>query len=247
MAWWNAKNIERRIPSMLNKKHSSQTKNKISKTQKGKNLDEAHKKKISIALKGRHLSSSTKFKMAYSRINRMVSEKTKQKLSIAHTSKKISEEAKEKMRLAKLKNPTNYWLGKKRIFSEEIKKNMAKSNGMRGKIHSDETKTKLRKYVREKASQWQGGKSFEPYGLAFNKKFKNKIRKRDDFKCVLCDKTEKENKQRLHVHHIDYNKKNNDMSNCISLCSVCHGYTKPDKYRHKYQLILSNIMRLNYG
>ena len=32
-------------------------------------------------------------------------------------------------------------------------------------------------------------------------------------------------RRKLQVHHIDYNKKNNNESNLISLCNGCHGKT----------------------
>ena len=74
----------------------------------------------------------------------------------------------------------------------------------------------------EKNNNWQGGKSFEPYGLEFNEDLKEVIRNRDRRKCQLCEKTELENKAKLHCHHIDYDKRNNNPNNLISLCTKCH-------------------------
>jgi mannose-6-phosphate isomerase-like protein (cupin superfamily) len=58
------------------------------------------------------------------------------------------------------------------------------------------------------------------YSFGFNKKLKNKIKKRDNNCCQLCGATED-----LHVHHIDYNKKNKDENNLITLCRRCHNIT----------------------
>ncbi len=58
------------------------------------------------------------------------------------------------------------------------------------------------------------------YLFGFNKKLKNKIKKRDSYSCQLCGKTEE-----LHIHHIDYNKKNNEENNLITLCRKCHNIT----------------------
>lgn len=69
---------------------------------------------------------------------------------------------------------------------------------------------------------WQGGKSFEPYSPSFNKQLKSKIRVRDNFKCRLCGVPEIECYEHLHIHHIDYNKKNCKEDNLISLCRRCH-------------------------
>ncbi len=75
-----------------------------------------------------------------------------------------------------------------------------------------------------------GGLSFEPYGFEFNEKLKALIRKRDNYICQLCGRHEGENtgKQKNHsVHHIDYDKYNNDPMNLISLCleNGCHSKT----------------------
>jgi len=128
MAWWDAKDNTKRIPSMLNKKHKNSTKKKMSKSQKGKVRSKEHKEKISKALTGRKIPSSVRFKMSLSKINRKVSKETREKLRIAITGTKMSDEAKEKMRQRKLKNPTNYWLGKKRKLSDKWKISLKKKS-----------------------------------------------------------------------------------------------------------------------
>ena len=81
----------------------------------------------------------------------------------------------------------------------------------------------------EKNGSWQGGKSFEPYGLEFNEDLKEVIRNRDKRKCFICGKTELENKERLTVHHIDYCKKNNNPNNLITLCRSCNDKVNFDR------------------
>jgi hypothetical protein len=83
------------------------------------------------------------------------------------------------------------------------------------------------------ASNWRGGKSFEPYNPRFNKKFKRKIRKRFNFICELCGKCAD------NVHHIDYNKKNCRNDNLILLCRGCHAKTNFNRdYWIKYFMTL---------
>lgn len=83
----------------------------------------------------------------------------------------------------------------------------------------------------ENNPNWQGGKSFEPYGMEFNNELKDKIRKRDSYRCQECFRHQDElfdkvgRKYSLLVHHIDYNKKNNNSNNLISLCRSCHAQT----------------------
>jgi hypothetical protein len=97
-------------------------------------------------------------------------------------------------------------------------------------------KGKVGWYSGELASNWQGGKSFEEYPEEF-KLIKPLIRTRDNFICQECGFTEKQLKRKLSVHHIDYNKKNNNPNNLISLCVSCHtqtNYSREDweKYFH---------------
>jgi hypothetical protein len=72
---------------------------------------------------------------------------------------------------------------------------------------------------------WQGGKSFEPYPLGWNRTYKEQIRFRDGYKCQVCGCSETENMRKLCIHHIDYNKSNIEHKNLISLCIKCHTRT----------------------
>jgi len=107
-----------------------------------------------------------------------------------------------------------------------------------GKTPSEETCTKLRKsWTSEKRNamseaktgknnaNWQGGKSFEPYGVEFNDHLKSQIRDRDNHTCQECHQTEEQLERALDVHHTDYDKRNNSPENLISLCHSCHAQT----------------------
>jgi len=86
---------------------------------------------------------------------------------------------------------------------------------------------------------WQGGKSFEPYGPEFNQKLKEQIRLRDGEKCRLCG--EPANDRCLDVHHIDYDKTNNKLENLITLCFRCH--VKTNFNRPYWQSYFTNLMQ----
>lgn len=70
------------------------------------------------------------------------------------------------------------------------------------------------------------GRGHYPYTLGFNNILKSIIRKRDNFVCSLCGVSEEIhliiNKQALHIHHIDYDKKNCEEKNLITLCRKCN-------------------------
>ena len=92
----------------------------------------------------------------------------------------------------------------------------------------------------EKNHCWKGGISFEPYGLEFNSLLKEQIRQRDNYRCQECFRHQDELKGLLNVHHIDFNKKNNNPSNLISLCNSCHAQTNFN--RDNWATYFNNIM-----
>ncbi len=82
---------------------------------------------------------------------------------------------------------------------------------------------------------WKGGKSFEPYGIEFNNKLREQIRKRDNYRCQQCFRhqdelfTKSRKRRKLSIHHVDFDKKNNNPENLISLCQNCHMQTNFDR------------------
>jgi 5-methylcytosine-specific restriction endonuclease McrA len=78
----------------------------------------------------------------------------------------------------------------------------------------------------EKNPCWKGGISFEPYSSAFTKELKEAIRQRDNYTCAVCG-----HYPAFEVHHIDYDKKNCEPENLITLCKSCHTKTN---FNRKY-------------
>lgn len=81
-----------------------------------------------------------------------------------------------------------------------------------------------------KNGRWLGGTSYEPYTYEFNAGLKKKIKKRDSYICQVCSIREKDVKQGLCIHHIDYDKTNNKEYNLVTLCHSCNS-----KVNHKRQ------------
>jgi 5-methylcytosine-specific restriction endonuclease McrA len=90
-------------------------------------------------------------------------------------------------------------------------------------------KAKIRLSISENNPNWKGGISFEEYGKEFDNSLKEQVRFRDKYKCQICGCSQLENSKQLDVHHKDYDKKNNNMNNLISLCRSCHIQTNYDR------------------
>ena len=80
----------------------------------------------------------------------------------------------------------------------------------------------------EKHPHWKGGLHL-PYVQDWTMDLKESIRKRDKYTCQLCCTKQSALKEKLNVHHIDYDKTNCDPDNLISLCRSCHAKTNNTK------------------
>lgn len=122
----------------------------------------------------------------------------------------------------------------KKIFSEQRKginnPRYGKGNNIKGNKNPNYGNGD--KIKGSKNPNWKGGLSFEPYGIEFNNELKAKVRKRDNYTCQNCKKSQKK-KRKLDIHHIDYNKKSSDINNLISLCLTCHMKTNFNRKKWK--------------
>lgn len=102
--------------------------------------------------------------------------------------------------------------------------------------------------IKSKQSVARGGTGipyelFE-YGPEFNRRLKEEIRTRDGHKCQLCGAPQEEQDKALHVHHIDYNKKNCSEVNLITLCNGCNvkaNFNRPYWTEYFTKLMISKI------
>lgn len=126
--------------------------------------------------------------------------------------KKHTEESKQRMRMKKL--------GKK--HTKESIELMRKVH--RGKRFSDEHKRKLGEaHKGEKCHFWKGGIAYLPYPVDWTQTLRRSIRERDNYICQVCSQYGDI------VHHIDYDKKNCNPDNLITLCDKCHGKTQHNR------------------
>jgi hypothetical protein len=145
----------------------------------------------------------------------------KEQARLGKLGKKVSEETKLKQRLAKL--------GKHQ--SEAQKKAIGLGN--KGKVRTKEQ--------RENHPNYQGGISFLPYTTDWTKSLRISIRERDKYTCQLCG--EKQGDRAFCVHHIDYDKKNCDPKNLVTLCLKCHIKTnhKREYWINYFKIINKNL------
>ena len=119
---------------------------------------------------------------------------------------------------------TRYWKGKK-LSPESITKRTLSRKKYKPSIA---TKQKISKSQQgEKHYNWQGGISKETYGFDWTQILKRSIRKRDKYICQICNTAQYDTAHI--VHHIDYNKKNNDPNNLVTLCRICHAKTNHNR------------------
>jgi len=194
---------------------------------KGKTYSEEHKRKISEANKGRKFSEEHMRKISESNKGRIPWNKSKRGVYSEGVRKRMSDGHKGLPSW----NKGLIGFSKGHIVSEESIKKQMETKKKRDKIYSG-----------EKHPNWLGGKSFEPYGVEFNKKLKEQIKKRDGYRCQECFRHQDELKKgKLNVHHIDFNKKNNTLLNLISLCPSCHMQTNfnRDNWTNYFENVIS--------
>lgn len=107
--------------------------------------------------------------------------------------------------------------------------------------------------IGKEAYNYVHGKGYEPYPLEFNNQLKESIRKRDDYICQKCFITEEEHLIvygiKLGIHHIDYNKKNCNKDNLITLCNECNTRVNAnrtywtDYFREGKKIIKRNVTK----
>lgn len=250
--------------------HSKESKRKMSLAQTGKKLSKETKRRMSIANKGEknNMYGIRKYGRDNHFYGKHHTEEAKRNMSIAKTGRKMKPFTDEHRRNLSLANIGKRLLDTKNRMkgnqyrqgiphTEETKRNMSISrrgedNNFYGKTHTDKWKKEHSGKNNHRYGKcgklhpnWLGGKSFEPYGIAFNRQLKKSIRERDNNTCQVCKKHKIQLNRRLDVHHIDYIKTNNFTFNLISLCMVCHRTTNYN--RTHWKTFFQNYLSDKYG
>jgi len=132
----------------------------------------------------------------------------------------------------------------KTYYCIDCKKEISYSNWKYGqrRCQSCANKKQIRsKQSKQKISLSLGGTGipyeFNEYPLEYFK-IRSKILKRDNYTCQLC------NEYGNDVHHIDYNKENNEEENLICLCHKCN--MKVNKDRNYWYAYFTYTMENKY-
>lgn len=205
---------------------------------------ESRNKLIANSLIGKKRSKEIVEKIRISNTGKKRSEEFKQNMSKIHKGKIISKELRgilsqknkgKKRTIEQRQRYSEAFIGKPK--SEEHRQNLSKSQ--KGKRIGKNNHLYGVQRFGEQNPNWQGGKSFEIYPQEF-KRIKKFIYERDNYKCQFPECTEIHD--RLHVHHIDYDKQNNNPENLITLGTSCHSKTNGKKKRLYYTEYYQNIM-----
>jgi 5-methylcytosine-specific restriction endonuclease McrA len=166
---------------------------------------------------------------------------------------KMSLEQRKKLSEAHLKNPTRYWLGKKRSFPNR-KKPIPITDEHRRKIsealkgRTPWNKGKSVDYSGEKHHAWIDGRSRErdqarstDMTHANYREWRRQVFKRDSWTCRVCS-----SKLAIKAHHIkpysQFLELRYELDNGITLCNLCHKKTlgKELLFEEKLNAILKN-------
>ncbi len=159
---------------------------------------------------------------------------------------------------------SNHWNWGNNMPQESIEKTRKKLTGVKqsperiknrfdsraGYRHSPETKAKIgagntgKEGLRgELNKNWRGGTSCEPYApIWIDKRFKAGIRERDNHTCQNPDC--RKNGDYLVIHHVNYQKKDCEPTNLITLCNSCN--CRANYNRDFWQAGYTEIIRLKY-
>lgn len=206
-------------------------------------LDKIHKK-----LKGRKLSDEHKRKISQSEKGKIVTDEQRKNMSISHIGHKETLETRlKRSKIAKEKG-FGKWMKGKKLSVVTRKKISSHFKGKpftgekcdwNGRRHSNEAKRRMSEaHKGEKSYFWKGGISYEPYSIDWTKTLKRSIRERDHYTCYVCGK-----EPAVYVHHIDYDKKNCNSENLITLCISCHA--KTNNNRNYWQEFFKQKISLN--
>ena len=138
----------------------------------------------------------------------------------------------------------------KKKLSQNGKKLTGENNPFYGKTHSKEIKSIYRenrlgksyeeifgkelaeKIIKKKTKDIKDRKNYIYEKTFYNLQLRNKIISEQNYECAICGR--ELFKYYKQLHHIDYNKENNNRDNLVYLCVSCHAKTNKKIKRGYY-------------
>jgi hypothetical protein len=254
----------RKISNSLKKRCSSREyKEKISNEVKERWKDPAYREKVIKSLKERYAEPEIRESRRISAKAQWEDENFRKKMHDMHS----LPENREKMKNAAKQlwsNPEKKekWIIKQKEIrsAPEIREKMrkaAKDAGSRPEVKERMSRSQkirfsdpeqIEKISGQNGNNWRGGISFEPYCPKFNKDLKRRVRAFFDRRCVICGKSEAEDRRALSVHHVEYNKEaccDGKTVHFAALCWKCHAHT--NYARERWEAMLHRIIDEIYG
>ncbi len=215
-------------------------------------FSEEHRRKLSEAGKGRKHSEEVKRKIGKAGKGRKHTEETKIKMSLAqkgkpswNKDKKLSEETKRKIS----QNNARYWLGKKRVVSEETRKKMGeikKRMGLKPPSHKgrtykeiygdrwqDEIKKRSETHIKFYDRKGRNPQNRNKHSGIEYVKWRTKVYQRDNWTCQTCQIRG----SYLQAHHIKswrkYPELRYKINNGVTLCRECHKLANKEQRRYE--------------
>lgn len=132
-----------------------------------------------------------------------MSKKIKQKISSAKKGKKLTDEHKRKLSKVRKGKPAH---NKGKKVTDEARKHMSAAQ------------------MGIPYNTWESYPRDKKYCPKFNNACRESNREKYGRRCFICNKTEKTNRQKLSVHHVDMDKAQGCESNwmLVPLCKSCH-------------------------
>jgi len=101
----------------------------------------------------------------------------------------------------------------------------------------------LEKLSGEKNNFYRHGRGYVSYPKEFTPRLREEVRERDEYTCQMPGCLIHQEGRNFPVHHIDYDRNNNDKTNLITLCVKCHVETTLGD-REYYTLLFKELQVL---
>lgn len=186
-------------------------------------LSVEHRVKLSAAHRGKHHPAETRNKMSMSQKRRLQNPAARAKISNTMLGSRNPNFGKHPSAATRLKISE---AGHRRFQDPVERTKLSEAN--RGRTFSAKHRLNLSESQRGGNNHsWRGGISFEPYSTDWTRTLRRSIRERDRYTCRLCGKQQSD--VAFAVHHADYDKKNCDPANLVTLCQSCHSKTNVNR------------------